>query len=74
MICWYAISCDPAAGLAQRRERNPWYRSKATPAAADMHAALRDALSSARINGIGPGSDEARKITGTTLTSNAQAA
>jgi len=74
MICWYAISCDPAAGLAQRRERNPWYQSKATPAAADMHAALRDALSSARINGIGPGSDEARKIIGTTLTSNAQAA
>jgi hypothetical protein len=74
MICWYVISCDPAADLAQRRERNPWYRSKATPAAADMHAALRDALSSARINGIGPGSDEARKITGTTLTSNAQAA
>jgi hypothetical protein len=27
----------------------------------DMHAALRDALSSARINGIGPGSHEARK-------------
>jgi hypothetical protein len=74
MICWYAISCDPAAGLVQRRQRNPWYRSKATPAAAGMHAALRDALNSARINGIGPGSDEARKIAGTTPTSNAQAA
>ncbi len=74
MICWYAISCDPAAGLAQRRQPNPWYTAKATPAAAGMHAALRDALSSARINSIGPGSDEAREITEATLTSNAQAA
>jgi hypothetical protein len=74
MICWYAVSCDPAAGLEQRRQRSPWYRSKATPAAADMHAALRDALTSARINGIGPGSGQARKSTSSTLTSEAQAA
>jgi hypothetical protein len=44
MIVWYAVSCDPAAGMAQRRKRSPWYLSKATPSAADMHAALRDAL------------------------------
>ena len=74
MICWYAISRDPAAGLDERRQRNPWYRPKATPAAADMHAALRDGLTSARINGISPGCGEARKITGSTVTSNAQAA
>ena len=74
MICWYAISCDPAAGLEQRRQRNPWYRAKATPAAADMHAALRDTLTEARINAIGPGCSEAWKITGHTLTSKAQAA
>jgi len=55
MIIWYAVSCDPAAGMAQRRKRSPWYLSKATPSAADMHAALRDALTSARINGISPG-------------------
>lgn len=74
MICWYAISCDPAAGLEQRRRQSPWYRSKATPAAAGMHTALRDALTSARINGIGPGRGEARKITGSAVTSDAQAA
>ncbi len=31
MICWYALSCDPATGLGQRRQRNPRYRAKATP-------------------------------------------
>jgi hypothetical protein len=50
MICWYAISCDPAVGIEERRRRSPWYTAKATPAAADMHAALRDALAQARIN------------------------
>ena len=35
---------------ATRRQRCPWYRTKATPSPADMHAALRDALTDARIN------------------------
>ena len=74
MITWYVISCDPAAGLEQRRQRNPWYRSKATPSAADMHAALRDALTSTRINGNGAGRGQARKSTASTATSDAQAA
>jgi DDE superfamily endonuclease len=74
MITWYAISCDPAAGLEQRRQRSPWYRAKATPAAADMHAALRDALTGARINAISPGSGKDPQITGSTLTSETQAA
>jgi len=74
MICWYAISCDPAAGIEQRRQRSPWYRAKATPAAAGMHAALRDALTQARINAISPGRGETRKITGSALTSETQAA
>jgi hypothetical protein len=74
MICWYAISCDPAAGLEQRRQRSPWYRSKTTPAAADMHGALRDALTQARINGISPGSGRSRKSTPSTLTSEVQTA
>jgi hypothetical protein len=73
MICWYAISCDPAAGIEQRRQRSPWYRSKATPSAADMHAALRDALTQARINDISAGSGQSRKSTASTLTSEAQA-
>lgn len=44
MITWYAISCDPAAAIACRRSHCPWYQSKATPSPADMHAALRAAL------------------------------
>jgi len=74
MITWYALSCDPAAGLERRRDRSPWYTAKATPAAADMHAALRDALAGARINAISPGEGKARKSTASTLTSEAQAA
>jgi hypothetical protein len=74
MICWYAISCDPAAAVEQRRQHSPWYRTKATPSAADMHAALRDALTQARINAISPGHDEAPKNTGSALTSDTQAA
>lgn len=74
VICWYAVSCDPAAGLEQRRQRSPWYRSKSTPAAADMHAALRDALAEARINAISPGDGRARKSAASTLTSEPHAA
>lgn len=74
MTCWYALSCDPAAGIEQRRARSPWYRSKATPAAADMHAALRDALTSTRINGISPGSSKTPETTVSVVTSDAHAA
>lgn len=74
MTCWYVISCDPAAGLEQRRQRSPWYTAKATPSAADMHAALRDALTEARINAISPGDGRARKSTASTLTSETHAA
>ncbi|MGH3277963.1 MAG: hypothetical protein ACRDNW_02365 [Trebonia sp.] len=69
MICRHAIACDPAAGMEQRRQQSPWYRSKNTPSAADMHAALRDALTEARINGISPGGGKSRKSTASTLTS-----
>ena len=74
MICWYAVSCDPAAAIAGRRSRCPWYRSKATPSPADMHAALRAALAGARINAISPALDEAPQITSSTLTSKTEAA
>jgi hypothetical protein len=74
MITWYAMSCDPAAGLEQRRQRSPWYRSKATPAAADMHAALRDALTQARINGNSPRHGQPPQNTLSALTSEAEAA
>lgn len=74
MTCWYAVSCDPAAGLEQRRLRSPWYAAKATPAATDMHAALRSALTEARINAISPGDSRPRKSVSMKLTSKANAA
>jgi hypothetical protein len=74
MICWYAISCDPAVGIGQRRQRSPWYTAKATPSAADMHTALRDALTQARINAISAGDGTFRKTVTSTLTSEARAA
>jgi DDE superfamily endonuclease len=74
MICWYAIACDPAAGIKRRRQRSPWYTAKATPAAADMNAALRDALTQARINAISAGTSASRKTTSRMMTSEASAA
>jgi hypothetical protein len=41
---------------------------------AGMHAALRDALTGARINGISPGSGEDREPTARMMTSEARAA
>ncbi len=74
MICWYAQACDPAASVGHRRSRCPWYRTKATPAPADMHAALRSALTAARINGISPGQNNSPHNDPVTLTSEAAAA
>ena len=74
MILWYAISCDPAAGVDSRRARCPWYRAKATPSPADMHAALRGELLTARISGIIPGQDDSPQIASSVMTSEAVAA
>ena len=73
MIIWYAISCDPAAAIGAAGPR-PWYRTKATPSPADMHAALRGELTDARINSISPGHHEPPQITTNTSTSEATAA
>jgi len=51
MIIWYALACDPAASIGRRRRRCPWYRTKATTAPADMHAALRGELTDAPADG-----------------------
>jgi hypothetical protein len=61
MITWYAVSCDPAAGMQDRRRRCPWYRSKATPSAADMRDALRGELLTGRFSAIGPGQNRPPK-------------
>lgn len=74
MIIWYAIACDPAAGVAERRSRCPWYTAKATPSPADMHTALRDALVTARISGHQPRSGRPQKNITEVVTSEAAAA
>jgi hypothetical protein len=71
VICWYAISRDPAADVAWRRGRCPWCLAKTSVSAADMHTALRDALASTRINGISLGSSQTPEIPATTLASTA---
>jgi len=73
MILWYAVACDPAAGIERRRRQSPWYTAKATPSAADMRTALRDALITARISGISPGPDSSQKNTSEVATSEAAA-
>jgi hypothetical protein len=74
MIIWYAIAGDPAAGITERRRRCPWYTAKATPAPADMQAALRDALITARISGIRPGQGGSQKNISKVMTSEAAVA
>jgi DDE superfamily endonuclease len=74
MIIWYAIAGDPAAGTEDRRRRCPWYKTKATPSPADMHAALRGELTAARISGISPGQDGPPKNIPGPVTSEATAA
>lgn len=48
LVCWYAVSGQPAADVAARRARAPWYRSKRTPSLADMLTALRRELLAAQ--------------------------
>jgi DDE superfamily endonuclease len=74
MIVWYAIAGDPAAGIAERRRRCPWYTAKATPAPADMRTALRDALIADRISGISLGQNGYQKNIPEIRTSEATAA
>jgi hypothetical protein len=74
MILWYSIAGDPAAGIAERRRRCPWYTAKATPAPADMRTALRDALITHRIPGVSPGRDGSQKNIPEVGTSEAAAA
>ena len=64
----------PGRVVLVRRQRSPWYTAKATPAAADMYAALRDALTQARINAISAGRSASQKTTSTMMTSKAHAA
>jgi hypothetical protein len=46
--CWYATAGHDPADLEERRERAPWYTSKAEPSTADMTAKLRRVIIAAR--------------------------
>jgi hypothetical protein len=48
IACWYAQHGQPAADVAARRARAPWYRTKRTVSVADMLAALRRVLLAAQ--------------------------
>jgi DDE superfamily endonuclease len=47
-IIWYTRHGQPTADLAAHRARAPWYTTKQAISVADMHAALRRALLTAR--------------------------
>ena len=48
-VIWYARHGQPAADLAAHRARAPWYTTKQAVSVTDIHAALRRALLTARI-------------------------
>jgi hypothetical protein len=47
-VCWYATAGHHPADLEERRERAPWYTTKAEPSTADMTAKLRRVIIAAR--------------------------
>jgi DDE superfamily endonuclease len=79
---WYGSFGDTPGQLVLMREPDSgrpydpglFTLDKATPAAADMNAALRDALTQARINAISAGTSASRKTTSRMMTSEASAA
>ncbi len=57
LVCWYTVSAYDPAGIDRRRRLCPWYRTKTTPAPADMLARLRREFPKARFSAIRPGHD-----------------
>jgi DDE superfamily endonuclease len=48
--CWYATAGHDPADMETRRNRAPWYTSKAQPSTADIAAKLRRVIIAARFN------------------------
>jgi DDE superfamily endonuclease len=48
VVLWYTAHGHHPADIAERRERQPWYTTKATPAFADMVVKLRRTIIAAR--------------------------
>jgi DDE superfamily endonuclease len=55
LIIWYTRSGYDPADVDRRRQLCPWYRTKTSPAAADMLARLRREFLRARFSAIGQG-------------------
>jgi DDE superfamily endonuclease len=48
--CWHATAGHDPADMETRRDRAPWYTSKAQPSTADIAAKLRRVITAARFN------------------------
>jgi len=54
-VLWYTINANPETQIAERRRNAPWYTTKTDPSTTDMLYALRDTLTTHRINPTTPG-------------------
>ncbi|WP_327241481.1 IS701 family transposase [Streptomyces sp. NBC_01320] len=54
-VAWYALHGHHPRDVAERRERAPWYTTKAEPALSDMAAKLRRVIIAARFTPTRPG-------------------
>ncbi len=50
-ICWYATAGYQPHDLDDARAHAPWYRTKAQPSVADMHAKLRRVIITTQFHG-----------------------
>jgi hypothetical protein len=61
-VAWYALHGHHPADAAERRERAPWYTSKADPSLSDMIAKLRRTIIAARFLPTSPGQPTDQEI------------
>ena len=54
-VLWYTTNAKPETQIAERRRNAPWYTTKTDPSTMDMLYALRDTLTTHRINPTTPG-------------------
>jgi hypothetical protein len=54
-VLWYTTNANPETQIADRRRNAPWYTTKTEPSTMDMLYALRDTLTTHRINTTTPG-------------------
>ena len=54
VLTWYARHGHDPAGISDRHQAKPWYRSKSEPAFKDMLIKLRRTMITARISGSSP--------------------